>query len=339
MKRRDFFVAVTGAAFAPQMLRASAQTTLPSLRVLLGKGDVQPVPEGDGFQFGGRAYRGSFSQLPDGNIVNLVSVDDYLYSVVSREMPALWPVAALQLQAICSRTFALRRIDARKPYDVVPSELAQLYEGVGAETPQGRAAVDATTGLVLLYGTRYADAVYSSCCGGRTESGSDAWGGPVVPYLQSVACPYCTQSPNYRWFRDISFGDLADDVSGGIDSESDEIADVRLGPLDESGRVRSLLLLTGHGTMAIRGERFRLSVGSHDLPSLLIFRLSVDAGAAHFEGGGSGHGVGLCQWGARGMALSGRNPATIAAFYFPGTRIDTWTNASSPLTITGSRRS
>jgi stage II sporulation protein D len=336
--RRGFLAASGGALAGGAMLRVARAQQPVQLRVLLGTGDVQPLP-GGGFGFSGRTYRGSVMRSPDGGIVNVVALDDYLCSVVSTEMPSTWPEAALQLQALCTRTYVLRRVDPAKPYDIVSSDLAQVYDGRESESATGCAAVAATSGSVLVYGGRYADVAYSSCCGGRTESSSDAWGGPQVPYLQSIACPYCAQSPNYRWTRDIPIGDLADDVSGGIDTESDEIVDVQLGDLDPSGRVRTLLLLTGHGSVAISAERFRLSVGSHDLPSLMIFRLGASAGVAHFEGGGSGHGVGLCQWGARGFAVAGGTLASIAAFYFPGTRIDTWTNVSSPPSTTSFRRS
>lgn len=338
MTRREFFAASGGALATGATLHiARAQEPL-QLRVLLGTGDAQPLP-GGGFVFSDRVYRGGFVRASDGSIVNVVALDDYLCSVVSREMPTSWPAAALQAQALCTRTYVLRRVNRSKPYDIVSSELAQVYGGREAESAAGCAAVAATSGNVLSYGGRYADIAYSSCCGGRTESGADAWGGPQVPYLRSIACPYCTQSPNYRWIRDIPIGDLADDVTGGIDTESDEIIDVRLGTTDQSGRAQTLTLLTGHGDVVLPAERFRLSIGSHDLPSLMIFRLSVNAGVAHFEGGGSGHGVGLCQWGARGLALAGGSVSAIAAFYFPGTRVDTWTNVSSPPSITSFRKS
>jgi stage II sporulation protein D len=334
---RRAFVTAAGAAIASVAVRARAQQRL-ELRVLLGSGDAETLP-GGGFVFAGRAYRGSFVRAADGSIVNLVALDDYLCSVVSREMSASWPAAALQAQALCTRTYVLRRVDRTKPYDIGSSESAQVYSGRDVESAAGCAAVAATSGSVLVFAGGYADIAYSSCCGGRTESGADAWGGRQLPYLSSIACPYCAQSPEYRWVRDIPVGDLADDVTGGVDAESEQVVDVRLGTRDASGRARSVSLLTQRGTIEIPAERFRLSVGSHDLPSLMIFRAALNAGIAHFEGGGSGHGVGMCQWGARGLASTGGTLANIASFYFPGTRIDTWTNVSSPPSNTNFRRS
>ncbi len=74
----------------------------------------------------------------------------------------------------------------------------QSYAGVGAETPQGDAAVDATKGQVLTYNGAIAATVYSSSSGGRTQSAADAWGGGA-PYLVSVKDPYDTVSPYHDW--------------------------------------------------------------------------------------------------------------------------------------------
>jgi stage II sporulation protein D len=82
-------------------------------------------------------------------------------------------------------------------------------------------------------------------------------------------------------------------------------------------------VVTDRGDATVPGSLFRRSVGARVIPSLLIAGVArtPDAGAALIDGGGLGHGVGLCQWGARGMALAGRGWSDILAFYFPGTDI------------------
>ncbi|MHB8433793.1 MAG: SpoIID/LytB domain-containing protein [Candidatus Tyrphobacter sp.] len=342
MKRRNF-VAASAAAVACAPLLGAVSGQPPSLRVLLGEGSPRPVPSG-GFEFGGRRYRGSFSRAPDGRVINLVALEEYLYSVVPREMPSSWPVAALQIQAICARTFVLRHAHPQRPFDVVPSDLDQVYEGTATESPAGRQAVDATTGTILRYGNVYADIAYSSCCGGHTESASDAWGGAPLPYLAGVVCPYCMASPDYRWSRDIAFAAIARATARQL-SGMGQLRDVRLGTRDASGRARYIELITNRATAAVQGSDFRLTVGPRVVPSLLILTLSVQAAEGaltgpllHLEGAGNGHGVGLCQWGARGMALRNATAATIAGFYFPSTTLDTWTNVSPPATSTTSLR-
>ncbi len=320
LNRGRFLYAAAAALAASASLRARAARAQPYLRVLLGAGEPQPLRSG-GFEFGGRAYRGNFSRGSDGSIVNVVALEDYLYSVVPREMPSAWPAAALQMQAICARTFVVRRADPRRPYDVVPSQLNQVYEGVGTESQAGRAAVDATAGTVLMYRSDCAEMAYSSSCGGHTESAAEAWGGAPQPYLNGVVCPYCTQAPEYRWTSEIPLVQIEQAMRGHL-SEMGRLRGVRLGTTDASGRVRELALVADRGTVAVRGSDFRIDVGPRAVRSLLLFKLELQAGSlVHLEGGGNGHGVGLCQWGARGMALAESSLAGIAAFYFPGTSL------------------
>ncbi len=308
----------------------------PSLRVLLGRGDARGTA-GGGFQFGGHSYRGGFTQTPNGDVINLVALDEYLYSVVPQEMPSSWPAMALQLQAICSRTFVLRRLDPGKPYDILPSTADQVYEGTATETPAGRAAVDATSGLVLAYSGQYAKVEYSSCCGGHTESSADAWGGEPIPYLMGVVCPYCTLSPDYRWASSIPFAVIERATAPRL--RGARLESVRLAARDSSGRARSFTLVTSRGSVSIAANDLRRALGPRYMRSGLIFSLDAAQDIARLQGGGSGHGVGLCQWGARGIALLSGSLAGAANFYFPGTQIAPWTSVSSQLTTTSSRRS
>ncbi|MDP9110768.1 MAG: SpoIID/LytB domain-containing protein, partial [Candidatus Eremiobacteraeota bacterium] len=94
----------SGVARAQDEFDPATSAASPSLRVLLGAGDAVPT-EGGGFTFGGRRYRGTFSRLPDGSVINTLPLEEYLYSVVPREMPPSWPAAALEAQAICARTY------------------------------------------------------------------------------------------------------------------------------------------------------------------------------------------------------------------------------------------
>jgi stage II sporulation protein D len=294
-----------------------------SLRVLLGPGNAIDTP-GGGFTFNGQPYRGTFARQADGTIVNTVRLEEYLYSVVPREMPSGWPAAALQAQAICARTYVLQRSNPRRTYDLVPSEADQVYGGVAFETPAGRAAVDATAGSVLRFAEDFAQVMYSSCCGGHTEASSDAWNGPPFAYLRGVVCPYCTASPNYRWDTDVSLDSVAQAFQIEL-APFGTLHDVRVSGSDPSGRVRAFDLVADRGTVNVKGSTFRLRVGPRTLRSLLIVKMSVTGAQAaqtvSIEGGGLGHGVGLCQWGARGLALTGGTARDILMLYFPGTQL------------------
>lgn len=304
--------------FDPAVSARSAE-----LRVLLGPGDARPQAQG-GFTFDGRSYRGSFTRLQNGTIVNTLRLEEYLYSVVPHEMTASWPSAALQAQAVCARTYVLQRSDPRRDYDVVPSQIDQVYSGIAEESAAGRAAVDATAGFVLRFGAQFAQAMYSSCCGGHTESATDAWGGIAVPYLSGVVCSTCTQSPYYRWTRELELSEVARAFPDEL-APFGALTAVILGPADPSGRIRNVELQGERGSAFIKGSAFRLRIGTRVLPSLLISKITPAAQATErivIEGAGLGHGVGLCQWGARGLALTGTSYSDILRFYFPGIEID-----------------
>jgi stage II sporulation protein D len=326
MIRRGAFLALgAAAAFAPSWARAqddadpAISARRPALRVLLGQGSAQALP-GGGFTFEGRAYRGTFFRDSGGSVINLVDLEQYLYSVVPHEMSPGWPVPALAAQAVCSRTYVLQRSNPRREYDLRPSEADQVYGGVETESASGRAAVDATAGQVLRFGSAFASVAYSSCCGGHTESSADAWGAAPVPYLLGVACPWCMASPNYRWNSVLPF-DAIERSFGDQLGPFGPLQDVRIAETDLSGRARTFELVAARGSLPVKGSAFRLGVGPRVVRSLLIARLTQANASIAIEGGGLGHGVGMCQWGARGMALAGRTASDILTFYFPGTEV------------------
>jgi stage II sporulation protein D len=289
--------------------------------VLLGQGRVQTV-DAQTFIYEGRRYRGTAVTLPEtGQVVSTVPVEQYLYSVVSREMPRSWPAGSLQAQAILARTYVLQRSNPNRGYDLVPSEADQVYTGIDAEAPQTSAAVDATAGQALRFGAGFASIAYSSCCGGHTESSADAWGGKPLPYLSGVTCNYCKDSSWYRWRQTVG----ADALRNALGNQS-AIGDLQIITLDSpdaSGRPRFWTFTGSNGSAHVKAADVRRAVGSRVIPSLLVRKADFDSTAqtATIDGAGLGHGVGFCQWGARGLAKTGADAAAILAFYFPGTTI------------------
>jgi stage II sporulation protein D len=143
-----------------------------------------------------------------------------------------------------------------------------------------------------------------------------------IPYLQGEVCTSCSASPHYRWTTTLSLDVIAQRLSATL-APFGRLTDVQLQDRDGSGRARSLELVADHGSTSITGSVFRRAVGTRALPSLLLTNLQrePDGASVQLDGGGLGHGVGLCQWGARGMALAGSQASDILAFYFPGTTI------------------
>jgi stage II sporulation protein D len=328
MRRAAFLTFAALPFLRPRPARAQSDadpasaSARPALRVLLGAGDASPGPGGT-FVFDGRQYRGSFARLDDGQIVNLVDLEEYLYSVVPAEMSPRWPPEALQTQAVCARTYVLQRSDPRRTYDLVPSELDQVYRGMAGESPAATAAVSATARRVLRFGDGFAHIAFSSCCGGHTEASSEAWGSLPIPYLEGVVCTSCTDSPYYRWSTNIAVDAVAGAFAPALGTFG-ALQDVQIIDRDGSGRARNFELRAQNGSVTLPGGAFRRTIGPRTLRSLLITRIAHDTAMQAFqiEGGGLGHGVGLCQWGARGMAMAGANMPAIVAHYFPGTVVD-----------------
>ena len=328
MRRAAFLTASIAAALAgsaparacdPESDPACASSSGPSLRVLLGKGRAEPV-DAQTFLYDGRRYRGTYVVNAAGSVISTVGVDAYLYGVVPSEMPHSWPAEALRAQAIVARTYVLGRSNPRRDYDLVTSEYDQVYVGMSAERPESNAAVDSTAGRVLRYQNGYASVSYFSCCGGHTEAAAEAWGGGSnAPYTRGVPCSHCSDSPWYRWSHDIS-GDRFQAFAQNGDFGT--LHSIDIGDRDPSGRTRFVILEGDAGQARVRAADFRRTLGGRDVPSLLFTSASVDASAQRvtLEGGGLGHGVGFCQWGARGLAKGGARADEIAAYYFPGTQ-------------------
>ena len=328
---RSAFVA-SAAAFAATAGRASAGSrdaepaASPWMRVLLGSA-VGQVPDAravdaDSFRYDGRTYRGRFASvaLPDGRIglLDWVPLEQYLYSVVSREIPSSWAPSALQAQAIVARTYALTKQRPGKAYDVVASESDQSYPGIEAETAQAREAVDATAGKIVTYEGKPARIAYGSCCGGHTADAAELWG-TAYPYLRGVPDPYCSPAPDFHWVRTLPYDEFVRalwTVSAG------DVDRVELRDLDSSGRPRTVALFGARGETEMKISAFRNALGTQVVRSTLVQSVSVDRnGTVNIAGSGHGHGVGLCQWGAKYLARGGYDAENVVRFYFPGTAV------------------
>ncbi len=324
MNRFEFLTSALAALAVPVQVRddvadPASEAQSQALRVLLGSGSAQRI-DATSFVYQGRRYRGNFSTIA-GRIVNVIPLEQYLYSVVPREMPHSWPAAALQAQAIVARTYVLQRSNPTRDYDLVPSEADQVYTGIDAEHAESSAAVDATAGQVLRYGAAFAQALYSSCCGGHTESNGDAWGGVALPYLSGVSCGYCSDSPWFAWSEQLQLQQIRSSFPQ-LDAIGD-LTGVALDAPDGSGRAKFWTFNGSGGSQRVKAADVRRAVGTRTLPSLLVRSISLTQAnqRAVIEGDGLGHGVGLCQWGARGMAQTGAGARSILAYYYPGTGI------------------
>lgn len=344
----------------PARGRGTAASHNPAVRVVLGlaRGDEVPrqlLPQGTALvTFKGKRYRGMLRTVATDSgtlVVNVLTLEDYLKGVVPLELgerPAA-ERAALEAQAIAARSYTVSRLTAARTgrgrsehFDVVTSTSDQVYGGADAERPNASAAVDATRGLVLLYGGRVIAAPYSSACGGETAGAEEAWSGEPVAYLQRVSdrMPgseryYCDIAPRFSWERTLTGAELDAAVARYLRTIArvppdgpGNVRALRVAERFRGGRVKVLELRTARGTFDVGGNDARSVLrtpSGEPLPSsyFSVSTEGADAGITRIvlRGNGYGHGVGLCQWGAIGRARAGQGARQILRTYFPGTSV------------------
>ncbi|MFG0320159.1 MAG: SpoIID/LytB domain-containing protein [Planctomycetota bacterium JB042] len=287
------------------------------------------VPErGATVEVGDRRYRGTLvlEAGDDGRVVasNRVDLEEYVAGVLFAEMPERFETAAHRAQTVSVRTYALARTLSGK--GLRDDQGSQVYAGVARETEEGRRIVRSTRGEVLTWEGRVFSAYFHSTCGGRTSSARDVFGPDAPPPISaSVECGGCDGTRWSRWRRVLRGEDLARLYHGSFGST----LTARVERTDASGRVLSLEVRDAAGEVIDRpvADRFRNDYNrGRPLDESLLsawFRLRPGGdGATLAEGRGFGHGVGLCQYGADGLAERGADHRRILATYYPGSRLE-----------------
>lgn len=292
------------------------------------RGDILTIrPSGAGeLALDGRRYRGALELRHKGGgltAVNIVPVDDYLRSVVPEEMPVDWPAEAIKAQSVAARSFALASCGrhAGEGYDLCTTTHCQLYTGTAAEKSASNAAIKATRGEVLTYGGKPIEALFHTDSGGMTENSEDVWGSHV-PYLRAAKD---TPAKTMPWTKTISRADLERKLAA-KGHDIGKVRSVALSPLaigraakdrTASGRVKTMTVKGTKGTATLSGTTWRSLLG---LKSTL-FDAKLTKDAVTFTGYGSGHGLGISQWGAERMATRGASYADILHHYYTGTKL------------------
>jgi SpoIID/LytB domain protein len=288
----------------------------------------------------------------DGSLLaaNAVSEDKLLAGLVPAEMYPDSPPAALEAQAIAARTELLQKIGRRNltdPFLLCSTQQCQVYAGAGKEDPRTTKAVERTRGIVLLRdGGGMVDIRYSATCGGHSEDNDAIWGGEADPSLRGHRDDqkgnvsritddnleaFLDEDPKkfwcgrvdkaktkFRWTEKIA----ADDLTVRISTEYPEIGRVKNITTKQrgvSGRVQTLTLTGDKGSVDVTGDlHIRRLLGG--LKSTL-FEVKREGNAFVFRGAGFGHGVGMCQLGAIGMADAGKSNQQILGHYYRGTHL------------------
>lgn len=287
---------------------------------------VRLTPRSALLQLGGRPYRGliEIRRTPAGRVtaINELNLEEYLYGVVRSEMDPRWPPEALRAQAIAARSLAVHSAGrfAAEGYDVRATTDSQVYGGVAAEDPRTTAAVDATRGHVLLYNGRPALGVFHADSGGATESSEFVWGS-VTPHLRGVPDPFSRDAPSHEWILRLDMAAIEARLAR-AGRPLAGLVRLEVASTSPSGRAMVLRLVAASGGGEMRGTELRAAVGTSVLRSTLFaVRSSPAEGTVEFAGRGFGHGVGMSQWGARGMALAGHDYTAILKYFYTGVAI------------------
>lgn len=271
----------------------------------------------------GKPYRGT-AEISLGDkgllVVNELALEDYLVGLINCEISSAWPIEAVKAQAVIARTYALNRREARRTslYHLESSVIDQVYDGCEIEDSRARRGVSETAGEVLTSAGTIIQAFYHSNCGGRTEASENVWGARL-PYLMGVDCAYCLLNPSTAWEQKISLRDIEEKMKNAGYNVS-RVTGIRLGQRNNRGRLKNVVIVSSRGDISLTGDQFRKAIGYGVIKST-NFTLKIINGEASFSGLGNGHGVGLCQWGAKQRALDGFGYAEILSYYYPGTEL------------------
>ncbi len=273
-----------------------------------------------------RKYRGNFDMIrgEKGNltVVNRLPVEDYIKGVLYHEISHRWPMEAIKAQAVAARTYALYQMDvnAKKDFDVTNDIYSQVYGGRTSEHYRTNLAVNRTQGEALVFEGKILPAYFHATCGGATENVRELWKQEGLAPLRGVRCRYCIDSPHFQWKKNFRLKDIQDKLNAN-GYNLGLIKEIRILERNRSDRVTNLEIITRDGkeTM-ISAKDFRNIIGPNEIRSA-NFEIFMQGYYLGMLGRGWGHGVGLCQWGAYGMATKRYSYEKILDYYYPGAEI------------------
>lgn len=277
-----------------------------------------------------REYQGAVRLVHTKNgaytAVNTLDVEDFVLSVIGREMDAKGPLEALKAQAIAARSHALYQasISVDQPYDLV-ANLSQAYIGKCKLEKNVVLAIESTRGQVIYFQGKPIPAFFHDSCGGHTESIGNVWPcGLKLP--GTAACASCAQTSQKKWAYEFT----ASKLQKALKEAGYKIGvspTVEISRRSSTGHVTDISVESGGKTLILSAERLRSILGYRNLKSTVFNIFSpvtaegIPSGKFIFRGDGNGHGVGLCQFGAHEMAQKGASCNSILSHYFPDCRI------------------
>ncbi|MBS3901618.1 MAG: SpoIID/LytB domain-containing protein [Dethiobacter sp.] len=264
--------------------------------------------------------------IAERNQIRTMNMEEYLQGVVAAEMDPDWPIDALAAQAIIARTFTLHKIEE---FGGVPQRNAhastdirefQAYDAARINE-NVRAAVEKTRGQVLVHNNQFIRAWFHAYAGPRTALAREGLGfkGPNPPYIQIVDSMAGAVIPAEEKNFTASFPlyRIRTATRQIVGRDPGKVTRVEIAQKGPSGRVTRFRV----NDLEVSAPELRLALGSTVMRATFINRLSIEGNNLVMSGTGYGHGVGMCQWGAKGLAEKGRNAAEIAKYYYRNVEI------------------
>lgn len=259
--------------------------------------------------------------ITEEGVVEEMGMEEYVMGVVAGEMEPDWPENALGAQAIIARTFTLQKIaetggvpgrDAHASTDI---EEFQAYDA-SQINDNVRQAVERTRGEVAVYQNQFIRGWFSAFAGPRTALADEGLGfeGGNPQYIQSVENPGERIIPGEEKFWQASFplSKVRRAVQEQAGRDPGPVENVSIKKRGPSGRVTVFQV----NDTEISGPAFRLGLGSTEMRSTYVDEMRIEGDSLCMEGVGYGHGVGMCQWGARALAEQGWEPEEIVDYFF-----------------------
>ena len=310
--------------------------TLPVITVSLGNAGSGSKPPHPGVRKYETQRNVTVLNHQTGEIMQL-NVEEYLYGVVSAEMPAEFPLEALKAQAVAARSYlenklanGSNKIDVHKGADVCTDsshckawiskqDRFNAWDSDKADNYWNKiiTSVNETNGEIMVYDGKPVNAVFYAISSGKTERACEVWQSDV-PYLQSVESPYDVNAPGFLSTAEFTY----DEFKERIKTYDSEVVFDNDNPYDwyknetrsEGGAVLSCEI----GGKTFKGPAVRTALGlrSHN------YQFEIKDGKFIFTVKGYGHGVGMSQWGARFYAEEGKNYRDILRLYYRGVSFD-----------------
>ena len=256
-------------------------------------------------------------------VLNITEMEDYLPGVVRSEAGRAGPPEYFKAQAVVARTYAYRTIDRHEldGFDLCDDTHCQVYPGIISESVIIDACRSTADKVITDSQGVLIEAAFHGNCGGVTASSEDVWVAKH-PYLVSITDPWCSYSASAAWVKRVSFSEWYDFLRSRGVMPGEETA--LYSPAGSKPVRMNNRTVAGKN---INSEEIRLRLGLRSA----FFTMRPEGDSLTVTGRGYGHGVGLCQDGARAMAEKNMSYEKITGFYYPGTVVTDVKNARRPL--------